>query len=895
MGEMVFRDCSSLTSITIPEGVTGIGEAAFWGCRHLTNIIIPEGVTSIGDYAFSGCSSLTSITIPENVTSIGNGAFRECSSLTSITIPEGITSIGDYAFSGCSSMTSIMIPVYVTSIGYQAFSSCILLTDVYYSGTESEWNSISIRQDNTDLTNAVIHYNYVYLSASGQFGDGLTWSRYSDGRLVISGNGTMPDFVDANSAPWDKYSGIRTSVVIEEGVLNVSAGAFDGFTDLTSVVIADSVESIGDYAFSSCERLTDVKMGTGIETIGEAAFFGCTGLTSINIPISVTVIADDAFGACDQLTEVSYCGTEEEWSSISIGNGNDPIVNAAVVFGHDFSEWQVVADPTCTESGTDTRTCSRCGRVETRVIEALGHDLQRHEGRAATCMEIGWEAYDTCSRCDYSTYEEIAALGHDLQHHEGKAATCTETGCEAYDTCSRCDYTTYVEIEALGHDLEHHEAKAPTCTEIGWEAYDTCSRCDYTTYVEIEALGHDLQHHEGKAPTCTEIGWEVYDTCSRCDYTTYAEILAIGHDWSEPVFTWSADYQVATASMTCSRNAAHTESKNAEITIADGTGADAGYMVFTATVLFDGETFTDIQKVFCTPKYSATVTMNENFNLNLYVREIPAELASWFTVKWTFDGKSYEKNLGELTPQTGGQYPGSFKVMLAAVFSYEMTKPFDIKVYRQGTEAPIKEINYSVQTYFLNQYNKTSDALFKKIYGAALDYGASAQLYFDGQTNPSTGQPYDTDVENLANKTTNPSFTVNATKPTNKASKSIGITGMGDKMTATLIFGSETSIKIYFTYSGDINGMSITADNGKTVTAPKLESDGRYSVKIEGIRSFELYKDYTFTFRVGTQTSTLTYSPYAYAAGKWDSSNSDLARLVKALVAYGELARQKWQ
>ena len=298
---------------------------------------------------------------------------------------------------------------------------------------------------------------------------------------------------------------------------------------------------------------------------------------------------------------------------------------------------------------------------------------------------------------------------------------------------------------------------------------------------------------------------------------------------------------------------------------------------------------------FAEPKYSATVTMNENFNLNMYVREVPEELASWFTVRWMFDGGSYEKNLGELTPQISGQYPGSFKLMLANIYSYQMTKPFVIKVYCNGTKAPIKEINYSAQQYFENQYNKTSDALFKKIYGAALDYGAAAQLYFNGMYNPSTGQPYDTDAGNLANKNTNDTFTINATKPTNKASKSGRITGMGDSMTATLIFGSETSIKIYFTYSGNINNMTITADNGKVVTAPELGSDGRYSVKIEGIRSFELYKDFTFTFKAGTQKRTVTYSAYAYAANKWNSDDANLARLVKALVAYGELARQKWQ
>ncbi|MCR5010119.1 MAG: hypothetical protein K6A91_04180, partial [Clostridia bacterium] len=294
-----------------------------------------------------------------------------------------------------------------------------------------------------------------------------------------------------------------------------------------------------------------------------------------------------------------------------------------------------------------------------------------------------------------------------------------------------------------------------------------------------------------------------------------------------------------------------------------------------------------------TLKYAATVTMNENFNLNLYVRELPEEYAAAYTVKWTFDGKSYEQNLGGMEKQTGGQYPGSYKITLATVFSYQMTLPFHIEVFENGTEDPVKVIDYSVQTYFERSYNNTSDELFKQIYAAALDYGASAQLYFDGK--PYSGGTYNTDVENLANKNTNPSNTITATKPTNKASKSGSITGMADRMTATLIFGSETSIKIYFEYEHDLGGLTINCNNGKIVTNPIVDTDGRYSVKVEGIRSFELYKDYTITFQVGDETRTVTYSPYTYAASKWDSADADLARLVKALVAYGDLAMQKWQ
>ena len=80
---MTFYNCTSLTSINIPESVTSIWMYAFYKCAF-TSIRIPEGVTSIGEHAFEECSSLISIDIPENVTSIGGSAFEGCTSLTSI-------------------------------------------------------------------------------------------------------------------------------------------------------------------------------------------------------------------------------------------------------------------------------------------------------------------------------------------------------------------------------------------------------------------------------------------------------------------------------------------------------------------------------------------------------------------------------------------------------------------------------------------------------------------------------------------------------------------------------------------------------------------------------------------------------------------------------------------
>ena len=248
-------------------------------------------------------------------------------------------------------------------------------------------------------------------------------------------------------------------------------------------------------------------------------------------------VCGGAYTAEHKYDESSWsCDDAEHWRNCVYCHEKGEIAS------HSFEMHEQTA-ATCVSKAVYARVCSDCdyqgGTFIFGNINPDNHDLIPHAGKAATCTEKGWKAYDTCSRCDYSTYEELPALGHDPISHAGKAATCTESGWEAYDTCSRCNYSTYVElaIDPDNHDLVHHEAKAPTCTEIGWNAYDTCKRCNYSTYVElaIDPDNHDLVHHEAKAPTCTEIGWDAYDTCSRCDYTTKVEIPAPGHDYTEKV------------------------------------------------------------------------------------------------------------------------------------------------------------------------------------------------------------------------------------------------------------------------------------------------------------------------------------------------------------------------
>ncbi len=241
-------------------------------------------------------------------------------------------------------------------------------------------------------------------------------------------------------------------------------------------------------------------------------------------------------GSYDSVVYCSVCNAELSREKMTI----DALGHAAV--SHEAKA------PTCTEIGWEAyETCSRCDYTTYKELEALGHTEAApvEEKRVeATCTEDGsFESVVYCSVCEAELSREVKTLhmlGHDTVKHEAKAPTCTEIGWEAYETCTRCDYTTYVELKELGHTeaapVEEKRVE-PTCTEAGsYESVVYCSVCNAELSREaktIEALGHDTIAHEAKAPTCTEIGWEAYETCARCDYTTYKELAALGHKYGE--------------------------------------------------------------------------------------------------------------------------------------------------------------------------------------------------------------------------------------------------------------------------------------------------------------------------------------------------------------------------
>ena len=224
IGYDAFYYCYSLSSVTIPSGVTSISNSVFYGCYSLSSVVIPSSVTSINTGAFQSCYSLSSVTIPSGVTSIGNNVFYNCFSLSSVTIPSGVTSIGSSVFYYCHSLSSIAIPGGVTSIGNNAFYSCYSLS------------SVTIPSGVTSI------------------GGSVFTSCYS-----------------------------LSSVTIPSGVTSIGSSAFYYCYSLSSVTIPSGVTSIGDNAFGTCYSLSSVTIPSGVTSIGNNAFSTCYGMKEYHL------------------------------------------------------------------------------------------------------------------------------------------------------------------------------------------------------------------------------------------------------------------------------------------------------------------------------------------------------------------------------------------------------------------------------------------------------------------------------------------------------------------------------------------------------------------------------------------------------------------------------------
>ena len=292
IGSYAFYDCESLSSINLPESLTGIGDDAFGNCSDLSSIKLPESLTSIGNGAFANCSNFNSINLPESLTSIGNGAFSQCFNLSSVKLPESLTSIGEGAFWWCSSLSSINLPESLTSIGEGVFVNCSNLSSIKLPESLTSIGADAFFECDS-LSSIVIPESVTSIGYRAFQGCSNLSSIKLPGSLTSIGIGAF------------RYCSNLRSISLPESLTSIEAEVFLSCKSLSSIVLPEMLTSIGYCAFYSCESLRSIDLPESLTIIEDDAFYGCESLSSIVIPESVTTIEDGLFRNCPNLSSVN--------------------------------------------------------------------------------------------------------------------------------------------------------------------------------------------------------------------------------------------------------------------------------------------------------------------------------------------------------------------------------------------------------------------------------------------------------------------------------------------------------------------------------------------------------------------------------------------------------------
>ena len=165
----VFNDCTNLETIVLGAGLTFLNAGSFEGYTKLKSVTFKNGTSPllIHEAVFRGCTSLETVTLPNNVTQIGTNAFSGCTSLTSMNIPASVTSIGESVFYNCTNLTSVALngPTTIGSGAFPSNTTVTIASGLYlYNGTEPLSGTIT---DMTKLNGKTLQTTVPYTDDNG--------------------------------------------------------------------------------------------------------------------------------------------------------------------------------------------------------------------------------------------------------------------------------------------------------------------------------------------------------------------------------------------------------------------------------------------------------------------------------------------------------------------------------------------------------------------------------------------------------------------------------------------------------------------------------------------------------------------------------------------------------
>ncbi len=273
--DYAFRNCASMTAITLPASVTAVGYMAFAGTGYEKNTAnwennvlyvghcliradreklsgaytMKEGTRVLAGSAFADCTGLTAVTMPNSVESLGKAVFGDCTALSEITLSSALSTIGERTFYGCEALATIHLPDGVTALTGE------LLEDTAFYENEANW----------------------------------------DGKLLYLGS----CLIDSK-----KKDLAEETITVRPGTKYICAEVFYD-SDAVGFVLPEGLLSIGELAFKGCNKVRAITLPTTLESIGADAFYYCSRLITMEIPASVKHIEGNVFVGCGWLEGIT--------------------------------------------------------------------------------------------------------------------------------------------------------------------------------------------------------------------------------------------------------------------------------------------------------------------------------------------------------------------------------------------------------------------------------------------------------------------------------------------------------------------------------------------------------------------------------------------------------------
>ena len=537
----------AVTTVRLPKTLTSIGTSALEGCKKLEEIngLSDCKLTSIGANAFASCSALKGVDLSKSsFTALPASAFAKDTALTSVKLPDSLTEIGEKAFVGCGAMEKIDLSnTKLTTIGKNAMAEMnnlmyINLPDTVKNVGQSAFDiSVPLDSSDTAFMPTIISENVNPSDVGYTENNTSPWKRrqviFRDNAFTVRFDGNGSDGATANE-PFFGYVG--TKVTIPACKYKKKGYLFTGWNTKkdgsgtaykAGTKTADTISVL--YAqWKKAKYKVTLSFPGGTYTNRS----GSRWQDSYSFTYTFTSLTDSnylPFGGNMSKPDCSFVGwyTDEDYTKrvekLTINNTTDNMILYAKWSDSHTHSWDsgvVTKQPTCTEAGTKTYTCTSCGKTKTTEIAATGHQhTEIRNKKEATCKAEGYTGDTYCTDCETKVSSGQAIPKTDHTWDNGKVtteATCEHTGVRTY-TCSVCGETKEEETPKTDHTYDDGTVtKKPTCIETGIKTY-TCTVCQKTKTEEIPATGH--QHTEirdKKEATCTETGYTGDTYCKDC-------------------------------------------------------------------------------------------------------------------------------------------------------------------------------------------------------------------------------------------------------------------------------------------------------------------------------------------------------------------------------------------